>query len=233
MRATTVASSSCPDAPAVGPDADVLGLDVAVDDPELVRLAEGVGELGRDLDDFRERHRSHRHSVAEGAALHELHGDERRSVGLVDLVDCGDVRMVDGGGRLRLPDETLDALLVGRDLLGEDLEGDLPAELGVLGRVDGPHPAATDLLDDAVVRDRLPDHVDRIHLVCWRESRRERCPAADVRGPRLADEGPRDHSVPPDRRPVVLGSRSSARTPGRRREAPPAPVQNRQSVTRD
>ena len=43
-------------------------------------------------------------------------------------------------------------------LVGQELEGNKPTELDVLGLVDNTHTTATQLLDDAVVRNGLADH---------------------------------------------------------------------------
>ena len=77
---------------------------------------------------------------------------------LADFVDGADVGMVQGGGRTGLAPEALQSLRVLRDLVGKELEGDKATERGVLGLVNHAHPAAAELLDDAVVRDGLADH---------------------------------------------------------------------------
>ncbi len=43
-------------------------------------------------------------------------------------------------------------------ILWQKLERDETAETGVLRLINNSHPAATELLDDAVVRDGLADH---------------------------------------------------------------------------
>ncbi len=48
------------------------------------------------------------------------------------------------------------------DIVGKEFQRDEAAELGVLSLIDNTHAAATELLDDAVVRDGLAEH--------WRES---------------------------------------------------------------
>jgi hypothetical protein len=47
------------------------------------------------------------------------------------------------------------------DILGKKLRDDEAAKFDVLSLIDHSHPAAAQLLDDAVVRDNLPDY--------WRE----------------------------------------------------------------
>jgi hypothetical protein len=55
-----------------------------------------------------------------------------------------------------------ECLWVEGNRLGQKLEGDETMQSHVFGFVDHVHPAATELLDDTVVRDCLADH--------WRES---------------------------------------------------------------
>jgi hypothetical protein len=45
-----------------------------------------------------------------------------------------------------------------RHIVGQKLEGDKPTELHILSLEHHTHPAATELLNDAVVRDGLADH---------------------------------------------------------------------------
>ena len=78
---------------------------------------------------------------------------------IVNFVDRADVRMVQGGGSLGFALEAAESLRVLGDFIGQELQGDKAAELHVLGFVDHTHPAATQLLDDAVVRDGLADHL--------------------------------------------------------------------------
>ena len=90
-------------------------------------------------------------------ALQKLHGDEGFAVLVVDFVDGADVGMVQGGGGLGFALEAAECLRVFGHVVGQELEGDKAAELHVLGLVDHTHPAAAELLDDAVVRDGLAD----------------------------------------------------------------------------
>ena len=57
-----------------------------------------------------------------------------------------------------LPLEALQGLRVGRELVGQELQRDLPAQPRVLRPVNDPHAAAAELLDNAVARNRLADH---------------------------------------------------------------------------
>ncbi len=56
------------------------------------------------------------------------------------------------------PLKTFQRLRILRDIVGQKFQRDEAAKLGVLSLVDHTHAAATELLDDAVVRDGLADH---------------------------------------------------------------------------
>ena len=69
--------------------------------------------------------------------------------------------MVQSGGGARFALKTLQSLAVLGKMFGEELQGDEPAELGVLGLVHHTHPAATQLLEDAVMRNGSAYHDGR------------------------------------------------------------------------
>ena len=75
-------------------------------------------------------------------ALDQLHDEEGLALVLVDVVDRADVGMVQGGGGAGLAAEPLQPLRDPGILRGQELEGDAPAQAGVLGLVDDPHAAA-------------------------------------------------------------------------------------------
>jgi len=77
-------------------------------------------------------------------------------------VNGADVRMVQGGSSLRFALKTAQRQRIARDFIGKKFEGDEPVQPGILGLIDHPHAAAAKFLDNAVVRDSLPDHVWRI-----------------------------------------------------------------------
>jgi hypothetical protein len=138
---------------------DVGGLDVAVDDPQLVSPRQPLGDLGGDVEGAVERQ-----GAAGDLLLQRLpgvvgHGHEHPAVrGLVDLVDDADVGVLEAGDRLRLLQEARARQGVARQLGGDELDGDLPAELQILGLVDDTHPPLADLLDHPVFGDGLADH---------------------------------------------------------------------------
>ena len=102
-------------------------------------------------------HRSPRDAVLQRHAVQKLHGDERFAVLVVNFVDGADVRMIQCRGSLGFALKAAECLRVFGYLVGQELEGDKATELDILGLVDHTHPAAAQLLDDAVVRDGLAD----------------------------------------------------------------------------
>ena len=75
-----------------------------------------------------------------------------------DFVDGADVGMIQGRGGASFAAETFQGLRVSRNIVRQEFESDEAAKFGVLGLVDHTHAAATEFLDDAVVRDGLADH---------------------------------------------------------------------------
>ena len=122
----------------LGVDQHVLGLDVAVHDPALVRVGQrarhvahqlhlaALVELARDL--------------AQGAGpLHQLVDDERRLLQHAHRVHAQDPRVLERGRDLALAAEALQARGPARG--GDHLQGHLALQLGVPGQVDHPHAA--------------------------------------------------------------------------------------------
>ena len=144
--------------PALG-DENVGGLDVAMNDALGVRGVERVGNLNGQSE-------QHVRSPADRPAMRCFRVTPSRNsmamkrlpVVLANLVDGADVGVIQGGGGTRFAAEAFQRLRVLRDLVGEKLERDKAAELGVLGLVNHTHAAAAELLDDAVVGDGLADH---------------------------------------------------------------------------
>ena len=100
--------------------------------------------------------------MLERDAIEEFHGDEGMPLVLADVVDRADVGMIQGRGSLRLALEAAEGLRIARDVVGQELHGDETVKARVLGLVHHAHSAATQFLDDAVVRDGSPDHCGEI-----------------------------------------------------------------------
>ena len=78
-----------------------------------------------------------------------------------DFIYGADVGMVQSGGGTCFAAKAFQCLRILGHFVGQEFQGDEAAKLGVLGLVDHTHPAAAELLDDAVVRDGLADHALR------------------------------------------------------------------------
>ena len=95
--------------------------------------------------------------ILQRRALQILHDDERAPVLLADVVDRADVRVVQRRRRPRFAREPAQRLRIPRELFGDELERHGTVQPRVFGFVDDAHAAAAELLDDAVVRERLTD----------------------------------------------------------------------------
>ena len=139
--------------------ADILGLDVTMDDPAGVGGIERVGDLNGDRHDAGNLQRSLLHEVTQRLAFHELHGDERQSVfGLADVVHDADVRMIERRSGFGLGQEPLPAVRIVRQIRRQELDRRLPVETCVFRQEHFPHPACAEPGGDAIVANRLADH---------------------------------------------------------------------------
>ena len=136
--------------PAVAGQEDVVGLEVAVDDPLLVGGGEAAGDLDRVVHHLARRQRHPAHALAEGLALQQLAHHVGRAGLVPDVVDGDDVRMVEGAGGPRLLLEPLEARGIGAHRGGENLDRDLAAQARVAGAVDLAHRARPEQVHDLV-----------------------------------------------------------------------------------
>ena len=141
---------------------DVAGLEVAVDDALLVGFLERLGHLPRDRERLVDGHGAALQSLGEVLPLDELHDEDVgvRAAGEgrgLEAVEVGDPRVVEGGEQLRLALEAGQALGVGGNGLGQDLEGDVAPERRVGGAVHLAHPPGAERGIDAVVGQRAAD----------------------------------------------------------------------------
>jgi len=142
-----------------GCDPDVGRLQVTVDDALVVGRPQSDRDLRGDLERLGDGQRARREAVAEILSSDELHDQEgpfpvrRRHIVTdpFDPVKRRHVRVVDAREQPRLALETGQSVPVGRELLREQLDGDVATETGVMGPVHLAHAAGTDRLLDAVV----------------------------------------------------------------------------------
>jgi hypothetical protein len=119
------------------------GLQIAVNDPLLVRGFERLGDLLRDRQRLVNRNRPACEPLCEVLALDELQDAERsfRPVLPFQPVDLRDMGMIERGELLRLAPEPREPFGIGRDLGQQNLQGDVASQCGIAGAIDGAHPA--------------------------------------------------------------------------------------------
>ena len=93
--------------PALFVEQDVLRLDVAVDDALLVRILERLADRRHDDQRLLRRQLPGLQQLPQAHPIHELHQQVIEAVGLAEVIDGDNVRMVEAGQRLRLAGETL------------------------------------------------------------------------------------------------------------------------------
>ena len=97
--------------------------------------------------------------VPKSLAFEQLHGDEGSALYFVYFVDGADVRVVQGRCRFGFPLKPAEGLGVAGKFIGKKLEGYVTTQFKVFGFKDNPHTATADLVQDAVVRKRLPERL--------------------------------------------------------------------------
>ena len=143
--------------PVVG-DHEVLGLEIHVHDVLGMRRREPVRHFNRVLDGLVDRQRPARHPRPERLAVQEL-GDRIPEAALgADVVERQDVRVTEGGNRLRLLREQGEPRRIGSERFEEDLDRHVALQPAVARAVDDARSAGADLFDDLVVSQRLARH---------------------------------------------------------------------------
>ncbi len=154
---------------ALAGDEDVVGLEVAVDDPRPVRLGQAVGDLGHHLDAPPQRQRG-LDGLAQRRAVDELHGDVvdlipprrppshdgldvQRRPRVPDFVDGDDVGVAQCRRRPRFVGEAPHTVAVIDEIGGQDLQRHVAVESPVMGAVDVAHRPAPGQGNDPVPPD--------------------------------------------------------------------------------
>ena len=141
---------------------EVRGLNVAMNNSFGMSRIEGVGDLDSQRKHGLNFQRAPHDAVLQRRTIEKLHDDERHPILLIDLVDGANVGMVQCRGGLCLALEAAERMWIFGYIIGQEFEGYEAAQLNVLGPIHHPHPAATQLLNDAVVRNGLADHWRKI-----------------------------------------------------------------------
>ena len=170
----------------------VGGLDVAVDDPDLVRVGQARPARRPRSPTLRSRLRGGvaRIMLEEVVPAEELHRDVGRAVGVVAEVEDGHhVGVHHARDRARLALEAVLLLRVARDLGQHHLEGDVALQERVAGVVDDAHGARAQAAQDLVLADtRREVRGDGLRLRLRRDFLGIRAQASEFNGGPLALE---------------------------------------------
>ena len=102
--------------------------------------------------------------MLQGHAIKKFHGDERITAFLPDVVNGADVGMVERGSSLSLSLEAAESLRIASNIIRQELQSYEAMQASVLCLVDDAHSAATEFLDDAVVRNSSTDHCKKCYV---------------------------------------------------------------------
>ena len=131
-----------------------------MDHPLLVRRHQPPRQLRAQTNHVLLRQRSLPQLLLEGRPRHQLHHQEVDPVRRVEVVERRDVGVAQPREDRRFLPEPSARLIVGQGAGGQDLQGDVAAELLVPGAVDLAHAPGAESLLDAVVGERASDHAD-------------------------------------------------------------------------
>ena len=130
---------------------NVLGFDVAVNDPVAVRVIQRACHLGRNPDRFAHGELLLALELAtEGLAFHEGHHVVEELARRPGVEEWQEVRVLEPGGNANLREEPVSPEYRG-ELRSEDLQCHLPLMLEVLSLIDRSHAAAAELVLDRVI----------------------------------------------------------------------------------
>ena len=120
-------------------------------DTDRVGGSETFRQLDAEIDDFLCGHRSTEQALAQVFTLDEFHDEEAGVMGCFESVDAGDAGVLQRGQGAGFAVEAGQPLRIPGHFGGENLDGDVPAELGVAGAVHLAHAAFAEGGGDFVV----------------------------------------------------------------------------------
>ena len=138
--------------PALVIEQDVGRLEVAVEDPALVRVVHGRGDLGHEPRDDTGIPGQPRLGRGKAAAGQERHAEIMQPVVLPDLEDRHDIRMFERSDDLRFVLESEQVLPRGEPAVEYHLQCDQTAWRELSGLINDAHTPAADLGEDLVTR---------------------------------------------------------------------------------
>ena len=136
---------------------DVRRLQIAMDDPFLVRRLERLGDLPRNRERLGDRQRPAREAIGKGRALDQFEDQRRHAIDFFESVDRADVRMIERGEEAGFAREAGTTLGVRCEVRRQDLDGDVAPQLAVARAIDLAHAARAERRHDRV-RPELTAH---------------------------------------------------------------------------
>lgn len=124
-----------------------------MNDADLVRGFEGLGDLARDGKGIVERQGAAGDALREILVLDALHHQGIEAAALLETENLRDVGMVEGRQRLRLALEAHQAIGIAGNRFGQHLQRHVAIELGVAGAIHLAHPAGSEQGDHVVGAD--------------------------------------------------------------------------------
>src|SRR5262249_51881851 len=134
-------------------------LKVPMHDLSAMSLSQTQSDLRSNIQSLLDRQGSTLNLLLQRLTFIVSHDDEHLLiVRFCNFMDGTDVRMVQSRGGFSFPDEADLLLFIGADPVREKFQGDQPFQLQVLSFVNHAHATFTQLLQNAIVRDRLANH---------------------------------------------------------------------------
>jgi hypothetical protein len=128
-----------------------------MNDSLAVGSFERLRNLDAEIEEQFQIHGTSRDAMLQSGPIEKFHRKVSLPILFTNFVNRADVRMVEGRGGSRLPPESLESLQVFGQVIRKKLQRNVAAKIRVLSLVNNAHPAATELFDDAVMRDGTAD----------------------------------------------------------------------------
>jgi hypothetical protein len=126
---------------------DVRWLQIAMNNPALMRELHGFGDLARNRQCIFQRNRTLCEAFGERGTFHQF--EDQRAI--LHAVDRGDVGVIQGGEDLGFTREARQPIRVADQRIRKNFDGYVASQLGVGGAVDGTHAALSEFSSDLVV----------------------------------------------------------------------------------
>jgi hypothetical protein len=112
-----------------------------VNDTFLVRCFQCIGNVHCDIERFIDRNRATLNTVRDRFPFDQFHDEESCVVRFLQIVNGGDVRVVEGCQHFRFPLESTHSIRIARKFVGQDLDGHVAFELSIARPIYFAHPA--------------------------------------------------------------------------------------------